>query len=65
MPAGEQVFLSGIIGSNRVTLTTIKKRAPNVALFLRCMNGEGFNSLISGSADFEQARCGRKPPVPM
>ena len=45
--------------------STIKKRATFVALFLICMNGEGFNSLIAGSADFEQARCGRMPPVPM
>ena len=52
MPASEQVFLSGKIGSNIVTLTTIKKRVTFVTLFLICLIGEGFNPQIAGSADF-------------
>ena len=52
MPAVEQAFLSGTIGSNIVTLTTFKKRVTFVALFLICLNGEGFNPSIAGSADF-------------
>ena len=53
MPAGEQVFLSGIIGSNIVTLTTIKKRVTKVTLFLIYLNGEGFYPSIAGSTDLQ------------
>ena len=56
MPAGEQVFLSGAIGSNIVTLTTIKKRITNVILFLICSSGEGFNPYITGSSGFADGR---------
>ncbi len=51
MPAGEQEFLSGIIGSNIVTLTTIKKGITYVILFLIYLSGGGFNTFIAGSAD--------------
>ena len=36
----------------QVPPTTIKKRVTKVTLFLICLNGEGFNPFIAGSADF-------------
>ena len=56
MPAVEQVFLSGIIGSNIVTLTTIKKKIIFIILFLICLSGEGFNPYIAGSIGFADGR---------
>ena len=56
MLAVEQVFLSGTIGSNIVTLTTIKKRITIVILFLICSSGEGFNPYIAVSSGFADGR---------